>query len=72
MFGVFHAVGDDKSDQLIVLSGPPGALFTVEEDLPEMAFTTHIVGDQASDIQVRQWPGCVRRALVTAYHDMLG
>lgn len=46
------AAGDDKPDQLIVVSGPSCALFTVDQDLSEVAFTTHIIGDQASDILV--------------------
>ncbi|EFJ40446.1 pyruvate kinase [Volvox carteri f. nagariensis] len=42
--------GDCEGDQLIVVQGPSNRMFATEEDLAEMQFVTHVIGQEAAAV----------------------
>ncbi|GIL58673.1 hypothetical protein Vafri_13670 [Volvox africanus] len=42
--------GDGEGDQLIVVQGPSNRMFATEEDLSEMQFVTHVIGQESAAV----------------------
>ncbi|GIL77051.1 hypothetical protein Vretimale_3233 [Volvox reticuliferus] len=42
--------GDCEGDQLIVVQGPSNRMFATEEDLSEMQFVTHVIGQESAAV----------------------
>ncbi|GLC60287.1 hypothetical protein PLESTB_001594600 [Pleodorina starrii] len=42
--------GDSEGDQLIVVQGPSNRMFATEEDLAEIQFVTHIIGQESAAV----------------------